>query len=955
MSTTYVKRNIASNLIVAGAAWNFQLLTTTGTVATSSVGVPGGGGTTSGYYFTQAGVPGTDGTAGNYTVTVNVMTAHNQVSLRVQVARVSSTGAVQAESTLSPELPGGTGEKMHTFTNPNLGTWTSGDRLRVRLQFVNSHMQAQSVSVTHNGGNTATVAPWSLPITTAPTLTSTGKTTTSVSLSATEIAGADSYRFQRKLSGTGDETYATIQDTLVRTVTDTGRLNTTSYTYRVQARNSAGDGPWSTALVVVTNTLGTPTLSNPEKTDTTTSMVWTTVTEAATYELQRDTITVQNTSATSFSDTGLDPNTLYTYRVRAVNTGGTGEWSTLQVQTEAPPPSDTPTIYPTVTSNDQSKLLNSETPITFSSTPITDQPTVIEVDTSVLRQRIVGFGAAMTEAAGVVLDDLAPAVRDQLMQELFGPSGARLSFLRLPLGASDYGLGDYTYADVQGPSGDPLANFSIAREDLYVVPRLQQALAINPQIKFMASPWSAPAWMRQNNTLKGDTGGPLLDIWMPTYAEYFVRYVQEMAARGITIDYVTPQNEPGFAPSYIGMTMTVAQQIEFVRDHLRPAFNAAGVPTQIIGYDHNWDTTAYPLALLNDPGTKEALGGIAWHGYLGEPSGQSVVRDAHPDVDQFFTEITEFGTANFSEDLRWNTRTITIGSLSHWARTAATWNLVLDTNFGPINGGASDLRGLAQVDRVADTYEFQPAYYSLAQASRFIIQGSVRVGRFSSNPWNIIHTEAYLTPESDIVLHVLNDGGTPQLCTVKWNGFEAEVELATGVNTLVWPSGLEFPEPYTSGSNLATGTGPVIDLQNVQANTFSVQFDFEAEFEEVNPYTFGSNIVSGVVLAGSVEVIQVDTFSAEFSFGAAQLEPIVSGIESLAADQLSLLYTFGEPELYMPEIGAPPVPTGIQVTVDGTSLIFTGYMVGIPTANAVLMEDGSEALMEDGSPILMEV
>jgi len=595
-------------------------------------------------------------------------------------------------------------------------------------------------------------------------------------------------------------------------------------------------------------------------------LAWTAAAGATGYQVRdedTDLIVATFGDVLSGNVTGLNPDTVYPLQVRGVNSVYEGPWSNV-VMVTTDEPADLPTIVQTATSNDQSSLVAQVATVQFSAEPITDQPTVIEVDTSIVRQTIVGFGAAMTEASGVVLDDMTPAARDQLMAEFFGPAGARLSFLRLPLGASDYGLGDYTYADVQGPAGDPLANFSIDREDLYVVPRLQQALALNPQLKFMASPWSAPAWMRENNTLKGDTGGPLLDVWMPTYAEYFVRYVQAMAARGITIDYVTPQNEPGFAPSYIGMTMTAEQQIEFVRDHLRPAFDAAGVPTQIIGYDHNWDTTEYPMTLLDDAGTKAALGGIAWHGYLGEPSGQSVVRDAHPDVDQFFTEITEFGDANFSEDLRWNTRTITIGSLAHWAKTAATWNLVLDTDNGPINGGATDLRGLAQVDRADSTYEFQPAYYSLAQASRFIIPGSWRVARMSSNPFNIIHTEAYRTPDGDVVLHVLNDGGTPQLCTVKWDGFEAEVELVTGVNTLVWDSGVPPAD--------AAGT---------------------AAWSEEDDGWQASGEHGGPQAAGTVAWQELpDSWTA----AAVVVQP-------------------------------PPVPTGIGVTVDGTTLIYDGYEV----------------------------
>jgi len=646
------------------------------------------------------------------------------------------------------------------------------------------------------------------------------------------------------------------------------------------------------------------------------------------------------------------------------------------------------------THNNQSLLLGNRPSINLAESTAADQPTVIEVDTSVKRQHIVGFGAAMTESSGKVISDLPESVRNNLMNDLFSPTtGLGLSFVRLPIGASDFALGDYTYADVQGPAGDPLANFSIAREDTYVVPRLQQALAINPKIKFVGSPWSPPAWMKTGGTLKGNTGGILIDSWMPTYAQYFVKYVQAMRARGINIDYVTPQNEPEHDPFYIGMKMSAEQQIIFIRDHLAPAFAEANLRTKILGFDHNWDNPNYSNTLLNDAGTKAVIGGIAWHGYLGEPSAQTTVRNAHPTIDHFFTEITEHGTANFSEDLRWNTRTITIGSLANWSRSALLWNLALDQNNGPQNGSATDVRGLMQVNNSTNTYQPQPAYYSLGQASKFITQGSYRVARTSSNPWNIIHTEAYVTPDAKVVLHVLNDGGTPQICTVKWGSRKADVELVTGVSTLTWDTGVLSVQASTIANTFTFSaaqleqvpvSGPV-PVEDLQANTLATTFNFGAsELVEVPvsgpTFTSGSELGTGTapVPEVPVESVQANILNAEIAFGAAQLESVVAGVDSLAAEQLSLLYefgaeleavtptvygiesslsvlyAFGEPELYMPEIGAPPIPTGIQVTVDGTTLIYTGYTVGTPTTNAVLMEDGSEALMEDGSPILME-
>lgn len=454
------------------------------------------------------------------------------------------------------------------------------------------------------------------------------------------------------------------------------------------------------------------------------------------------------------------------------------------------------TVRSIVTTNDQAKLVATAAEFDLAG-DVADHPTVISVDDATTYQSIVGFGAAMTEASAKLITDLPAATRDTLMREFFHPTdGLGLSMIRTSIGATDFGLGDYTYADTKGPAGDELANFSVDREDTYVVPRIKQALALNPNIKLMATPWSPPAWMRTGNTLKGDTGGTLDPVWYGTYAQYFVKYIQAMASRGLTIDYLSVQNEPDFAPTYIGMKMSSAQQITFIKDHLAPAFANASITTKILGWDHNWDQdtvtagnqTTFVDAILADAGTKSALGGIAWHGYAGDPSVQTTVRNAHPTIDHFFTEITEHSAPNFSDDLRWNTRTITIGALANWSRSALMWNFALDQNGGPTNGGSSTVRGLVTINTVDSTYAKQPAYYSLAQASRFIRPGVARVARTSSNPHGIIHTEGYKDANGAITLHVLNDGASDQPLTLKWGGFEANTTLAMGVTTYRWNS-----------------------------------------------------------------------------------------------------------------------------------------------------------------------
>lgn len=436
-----------------------------------------------------------------------------------------------------------------------------------------------------------------------------------------------------------------------------------------------------------------------------------------------------------------------------------------------------------VTTSDRAKLLAQEYAPMLPD-EVAGDAVAIRVDEATVYQSMVGFGGAMTESAAKVISDLPGEARDRLMSELFHPAdGIGLSFVRVPMGATDFALSDYTYADAKGPAGDLLAHFSTARDDAYVVPRLQQALALNPNLTIMATPWSPPAWMRTKGKLKGSKGGGLKPEYFAGYAEYFVRFVQNYARRAIPVHYVSAQNEPAYAPGYIGMTMSADEQTVFIRDHLVPAFAAAGLATRILAWDHNWDGASYARAILGDAEAKAAVAGTAWHGYGGTPAAMGDLHALHPDKDIFFTEVTEFGEADFAADLAWNARHITIGAPLNWARGVAMWNLALDQHHGPINGGAANLRGLVQVDTATGAYAKQPAFYSLGQASKYVVPGSQRIGCAVDGAGVAV---AYRRPDDRIVVQVLNDSQTERPLVMKRGREVINTVLASGVTTYLW-------------------------------------------------------------------------------------------------------------------------------------------------------------------------
>ena len=254
-----------------------------------------------------------------------------------------------------------------------------------------------------------------------------------------------------------------------------------------------------------------------------------------------------------------------------------------------------------VTTGDKSQLLKQQTDPLFQPGPGSGG-TLISVIPTTTYQTIAGFGAAMTDSSAWLLqNELTTAQRDKLMRQLFSPeSGIGMNYLRVPMGASDFtASGFYTYNDnPPGGTDEFQQHFSIAHDEAYIIPRLQQARTLNPELKLMGSPWSAPAWMKTNNSL---LGGSLKTQWEAAYARYLAKFVQAYEAEGLPIDTLTLQNEPLHTTNYPTMSMSAAQQINLIKNHVGPHFAAEGISTKLLAYDHNWDNTDYPIQVLNDP------------------------------------------------------------------------------------------------------------------------------------------------------------------------------------------------------------------------------------------------------------------------------------------------------------------------------------------------------------------
>lgn len=445
-----------------------------------------------------------------------------------------------------------------------------------------------------------------------------------------------------------------------------------------------------------------------------------------------------------------------------------------------PPPAPTNDVEMWLTKGDQSALLQKQTDILSFGTTANSFPN-IDIDSAIAYQSVDGFGYTLTGSSAYLIRRMGTAESAALLNELFGSNGIGVSYIRISIGASDLSPAVFSYNDMPTGQTDPtLANFSLANDTVDLIPVLKQVLQINPNIKIMGSPWSAPVWMKNNGST---IGGSLQAQYYAVYAQYFVKYIQQMQARGVPVHAVTVQNEPEHGGNNPSMVMTASQQADFVKNHLGPAFQTAGITTKIIVWDHNCDNPNYPITILNDAAAKTYVDGSAFHLYAGDISALSTVRAAHPDKNLYFTEQWTGANGSFNGDLLWHIKNVIIGSMRNWSRNALEWNLANDPAFGPHTpGGCSECKGAVTISGSA--FSRNVSYYIIAHASKFIPAGSVRI---ASNMATNLPNVAFKTPSGKKVLIVLNESGTGQGFNIRYKGKWVFTSLAAGaVGTYVW-------------------------------------------------------------------------------------------------------------------------------------------------------------------------
>ena len=363
----------------------------------------------------------------------------------------------------------------------------------------------------------------------------------------------------------------------------------------------------------------------------------------------------------------------------------------------------------------------------------------ITLDPSDKFQKIDGFGFAITGSAAYNLSKMNPESRKAFLTRIFSPKeGYGCSYVRIPIGCSDFSLSEYTCCDREG-----IENFALTREETdYIIPMMQEILAINPDVKVISAPWTAPRWMKTNGEW---TSGNLKPECYQDYATYFVKWIEAFENKGIKIHGVTPQNEPLNRGNSASMYMSWEEQRDFIKKALGPKFEAAGVDTKIYVFDHNYNYDGiseqqhYPLHIYKDAEASKYIAGAAYHNYGGSASEMTYVHNQNPDKELIFTEWTA-GTWSYPgvgiNAVTTDAKALIFDVLQNWGQGSVVWNLLLDSERGPFRpGGCETGNGAVDINKKDyETLTYNSFYYVICSAAAAVSQDAVRIATEGTVP-----------------------------------------------------------------------------------------------------------------------------------------------------------------------------------------------------------------------------
>lgn len=434
-----------------------------------------------------------------------------------------------------------------------------------------------------------------------------------------------------------------------------------------------------------------------------------------------------------------------------------------------------PAVQWWMSSSDMSEKLSAQAPLSFTPGP-SRAKTIIEVDPTRTFQTIVGLGSSLEHSTCYNISRLPPEQQEKVVESLVdSEKGIGMSLMRICMGTPDFTASAwYSYDDLPHGQTDPeMQSLSIAKDRQYVLPILKLALRKNAHVKFFASPWSPPGWMKTNDAL---CGGRIDPQHFAALARYFTKFIEAYEAEGIPIHAVTLQNEPQYAPStYPTCRWTAGQQRDFIRDHIGPEFKARGISTKIWCYDHNFNSPEFPATILSDVEASRYVEGTAFHHYEGRPSAMTALHDRFPEKRVYFSEGSVFGIRGAARIVEF---------LRNWACSYNAWVTVIDHKGEP-NPGPHDCSPTCIVlNSEALTLDYRFDYYMYGQFMKFIRPGAVRV--HSSEPKSFPNCAVW-NPDGSLVLVVVNRGGQAVPFDIQWNDGHLTAKIAgNSVATYLW-------------------------------------------------------------------------------------------------------------------------------------------------------------------------
>ena len=520
-----------------------------------------------------------------------------------------------------------------------------------------------------------------------------------------------------------------------------------------------------------------------------------------------------------------------------------------------------PSVAVVQSTNDLTQLMVPQTGTLFTDT--TAGTNNIIIDEGQQYQSVEGFGAAVTDSAAYLLEQVEPSSsQSSTLSDLFTRTGngIGLSFMRVPIGATDIARSVYSFDDMPSGQTDPtLANFSIAHDQAYILPLIQQIKALNPQMKLLATPWSPPGWMKSTDSMNS---GTLLSTAYTPFANYLVKYLQAYQVAGVTYDYLTIENEPlNQTTSYPSMYMDAPTELTVLRDYVLPALTTANLTTRLFVYDHNWDTPSYPETVLTDPTVMASplVAGTAWHGYAGAPGAQQLVQNMFPTMGTWETEHSggTWQADQFTTDFLEITQV-----MRNSAKSFVKWSLALDQTLGPnlteLNtglGGCATCTPIVTVNSTTGAVTKDVEYYTLGHYSKYVQQGATRI--YSGNNSSVVSV-AFINPDNSKALIAFNNSSTSQSFQVQWGTQLFSYTLPSlAAATFTW-SGTQAGTPNTPATWQIQGSSFSSESGLETETTGDVTGGYDLGYVSPGAYAVYKNINFGT----SVSTVNVRTASA---------------------------------------------------------------------------------------------